>query len=285
MLMWGANAVAARIAVGEVSPMLLTAFRWVGVTGLILVFARGRVVSEWYILHTRLPLLLALGALGFTSFNALFYIAAHTTTAVNIGIIQGALPVFVMLGAYVFYKTPVAASQMVGVTVTLIGVVVVAVRGEFGRFRDFQFNSGDLLVVSACALYAAYTVALRERPAASGLAIFSVMAMGALATSVPLAIVEAMIGGFLWPTPTGWAVVAFVVMFPSLLAQLFFLRCVELLGPARAGVFVNLVPVITAALGVFVLGEDFRWFHAAALIFVLGGIGLAERGYMRQPRL
>ena len=89
MLMWGANAIAARIAVGEVSPMLLTAFRWVGVTGVILVFARARVVSEWPILRTRLPLLLALGALGFTSFNALFYLAAHTTAALTSGSSKG----------------------------------------------------------------------------------------------------------------------------------------------------------------------------------------------------
>jgi drug/metabolite transporter (DMT)-like permease len=282
MLIWGANAIAARIAVGEVSPMLLTAFRWVGVTGVILVFARARVVSEWPILRTRLLLLLALGALGFTSFNALFYLAAHTTAAINIGIIQGALPVFVILGAYIFYRTAVAAAQMIGVAVTMVGVGIVAVRGDLGRIGEFQFNPGDLLVISACVLFAGYTVALRKRPAASGLAIFAVMVMGALATSVPLAIAEALMGDFLWPTLTGWAVVAFVVVFPSLLAQLFFLRCVELLGPARAGVFVNLVPVITAALGVFVLGEDFLWFHAAALIFVLGGIWLAERGHIHR---
>ena len=280
MFMWGGNAIAGQLAVGEISPMLLTAFRWAGVAVLILIFARRRVVNEWPILRTRLPLLLALGALGFTAFNALFYIAAHSSVAINIGIIQGSLPVFVMLGAYIFYRTPVTGAQMVGVVVTMIGIAVVAARGDLIRIGDVQFNPGDLLMISACLLYAAYTVALRERPAASGLAIFSVMALGALATSVPLAVAEALMGDLIWPTARGWAVAAYIAVFPSFLSQLFFLRGVELIGPGRAGVFINLVPVITAALGVFILNEEFRGFHAAALLFVLGGIWLAERGHM-----
>lgn len=282
MFMWGGNAIAARIAVDEISPMLLTALRWIGVAGLMLIFARRRVIAEWPVLRTRLPLLLGLGALGFSTFNAMFYVAAHTTGAINIGIIQGALPVFVMLGAYLIYRTPVAGTQMIGVTTTMIGVVVVAIGGDLARISEIQFNPGDLWMISACALYAAYTVALRERPAASGLAIFAIMAIGALATSIPFAIIEAWMGDFVWPTSTGWAVVVFVVIFPSLLSQLFFLRSVELLGPGRAGVFINLVPVITAALGVYILDESFRSFHAVALLFVLGGIWLAERGQMRR---
>ncbi len=277
MLMWSANAVAARIAVDEVSPLMLTAIRWVGVTSLVFALAHKRIISEWPILRPRLPLLLGLGALGFSTFNAMFYWAAHSTSAINIGIIQGAVPVLVMLGAYMMYKTQVSGTQAIGVTITIIGVVVVAVRGDFERISEVQFNPGDLLMITACMLYAVYTVALRQRPAASGVAIFSVMAVGALATSIPMAVVEVALGHSLWPTQTGWAVIAFVVIFPSLLAQLFFIRGVELLGPGRAGVFINLVPVITAILGVYILGELFRGYHAAALLLVLGGIWLAER--------
>ncbi len=280
MFMWGGNAIAGQLAVGEISPMLLTAFRWAGVAILILIFAQRRVVDEWPVLRTRLPLLLGLGALGFTAFNALFYIAAHSTVAINIGIIQGSLPVLVMLGAYIFYRTPVTGAQMIGVVATMIGIAVVAARGDLLRMGDINFNPGDLLMISACLLYAAYTVALRERPAASGLAIFSVMALGALATSIPLAITEAAMGDLIWPTTKGWAVAAYIAVFPSFLSQLFFLRSVELIGPGRAGVFINLVPVITAALGVFILNEEFQGFHAASLLFVLGGIWLAERGHI-----
>ena len=276
-LSWAGNAVAGRLAVGEVSPMALTMLRWGGVIVLVLIFARHRLVAEWPVLRRHLPYLFALGTLGFTVFNALFYVAAHSTVAINIGIIQGSIPVFVLLGAYAAYRTPVSGLQFAGVAVTMLGVAIIAAQGDIARLADLVFNQGDLLMVLACLLYAGYTVALRKRPAVSGLAMFSVMAVAALLTSLPLVAAEAALGRFQWPTPTGWAVLGFVSLFPSFLAQIFFLRSVELVGPGRAGVFVNLVPIFSALLAVLILGERFQFYHALALIFVLGGIALAER--------
>ncbi|WP_232314843.1 DMT family transporter [Oceanibaculum pacificum] len=276
-LMWGGNAVAGRIAVGEISPMLLTGIRWIGVVILLAIFARRTVIAEWPVLRRHLPFLMAMGALGFTGFNALFYLSAYTTSAINIGIIQGAIPIFVLIGAYIAYRTPVTLVQVIGAALTMIGVALVATRGEIAHAQALRINEGDLLMVIACALYAGYTVALRKRPAVSGLAMFSVMAVAALLTSLPLVAIEAAMGDFRAPTPTGWAVLAFVVLFPSFLSQIFFLRSVQLVGPGRAGLFVNLVPIFAAILAVLVLGELFQLYHALALGLVLGGIWLAER--------
>ena len=85
---WGANSVLARLAVGEVSPMLIVSLRWLGVV-MLFFFVRQAIYRDWDKLKSHLPLLFMMGALGFTAFNALFYLAAHTTTALNIGIIQG----------------------------------------------------------------------------------------------------------------------------------------------------------------------------------------------------
>jgi drug/metabolite transporter (DMT)-like permease len=229
-------------------------------------------------MRRHLPFLGAMGAIGFTAFNALFYLAAETTVAINIGIIQGAIPVFVLLGAYAAYRTPVSALQIAGVAVTMIGVALVAAHGDLATLASLAFADGDLLMVAACALYAGYTVALRRRPAVSGIAMFSVLAMAAMISSLPLLAIEAWAGRLVLPTATGWAVLGYVVLFPSFVAQICFLRAVDLVGPGRAGLFVNLVPIFAAALGVVLLGERFELHHALALAFVLGGIWLAERG-------
>jgi drug/metabolite transporter (DMT)-like permease len=135
----------------------------------------------------------------------------------------------------------------------------------------------------ACMLYAGYTVALRGRPAVSGLTFFTAMAMAALLTSLPLLAVEWTTGRLIWPTGEGWAIVAFVGLGPSLVSQIFFMRGVELIGPNRAGVFVNLVPIFGAFLAVALVGEPFRLDNAAALALVLSGIFIAERlGRRRQ---
>lgn len=277
-LCWGANAVFGRLAVGEISPMALVTGRWLGVVLLIAVFARHHLRRDWPALRRKLPLVASMGVLGFTTFNALFYVAAHYTTAVNIGIIQGSVPMFVLIGAFAAYRTHVTPPQIAGVVLTMAGVAIVASGGEFSRLVALAVNFGDVLMVVACALYAGYTVGLRKRPAVSSLGLFAVMAIAAFVASLPLTIAEAALGQFQWPTLAGLLIVVAVTVFPSFLAQIFFIQGVAYIGPGRAGVFVNLVPVFASILAVIFLREPFEVFHAVALALVLGGIFLSERG-------
>jgi drug/metabolite transporter (DMT)-like permease len=277
-LCWGANAIFGRLAVGEVSPMALVTLRWLGALGLLVAFAHTQVRRHWPAIRQRLAFVSAMGAIGFTAFNALYYVAAHSTTAINIGIIQGAVPVFVLAGAIAVDRTPVAGVQFAGVLVTLLGVAIVACGGDFARLAMLRLDSGDLLMIVACALYAGYTLALRRRPPVPALALFTVMAGAAFLVSLPLALTEAALGRFQWPTPFGWAILALVTLFPSFLAQIFFIQGVALIGPSRAGIFINLVPVFASILAVLVLDEPFAPFHGVALCLVLGGIWLSERG-------
>jgi drug/metabolite transporter (DMT)-like permease len=277
-LCWGANAVFGRMAVGEISPMALVTARWLGASLLLALFAHNHLRRDWRLLRPRLLFLSAMGVLGFTAFNALFYVAAHYTTAVNIGIIQGSMPVFVLIGAFAAYRTRVTALQIAGVIVTMLGVVIVGSGGDPARLAALAVNPGDVLMVVACALYAIYTVGLRKRPQVSSLSLLAVLACAAFVTSLPLTLAEAAIGRFQWPTATGWIIVVLVTLFPSFLAQLFFIQGVTLIGPGRAGIFVNLVPVFASILAVVFLSEPFEAFHALALGLVLAGIWLSERG-------
>jgi len=280
---WGANAVFGRLAVDQVSPMLLVCLRWLGTVLLVLVFAGRHVRRDWPALRRHLPLLAAMGAIGFTAFNALFYIAAHSTTAVNIGIIQGSMPVFVLLGAFLAYRSPVSALQMAGVALTMVGVVTVGSGGSLERLVNLSFNPGDGLMIIACSFYAAYAVGLLRRPAVSSMALFTVLASSAFVVSLPLAAAEAALGMAQWPTPRGWVVVGLVTLLPSFLAQIFFIQGVALIGPGRAGVFINLVPVFASIMAVVVLSEPFELFHGAALCLVLLGIWVSERNRRSAP--
>lgn len=277
-LMWSGHTVASRLAVGRISPMALTTLRWVAVSGVLLVLAHRQVTADWPVLARRWASILWMGTLGFTGFNALFYAAGHHTTAVNIAIFQGSIPIFVLFGALVFYRTPIRAAQAAGLALTFVGVGVVAARGDLAALASFAFNTGDVWMLVACAFYAAYTLGLRNRPPVSGLAFFTALAGAAMLTSLPLLALEMIRGAVVWPTLAGWAILAYVAFFPSLLAQIFYMRGVELIGPGRAGLFVNLVPVFGPFLSVLILGEPFVAYHALGLALVLGGIFVAERG-------
>src|SRR5215207_638450 len=162
-------------------------------------------------------------------------------------------------------------------TVTLLGALLVATRADPGTLASFSFNVGDLWMLAACCLYAGYTVALRGRPAVPGLVFFAGLAGVALLTSVPLMTYEVATGTATWPTPHGWLIVLYVGLFPSFVSQVLFMRGVELIGPGRAGRFVNLVPIFGALLAVLIISEPFAASHAVGLALVLGAIWLAER--------
>jgi len=280
-LAWAGNSAASRMAVGEISPMVLTAGRWGLVLALLGLFANRAIREGWPRLKAQWPVVAAMGALGFTAFNALFYVAGHLTSAINISIMQGAAPILVMIGALALHRTPIRLGQAVGAAVTLAGVAVVASHGDLRSLAQLRFNPGDLMMFVACALYAGYTLALRGRDGATSLWFFAGLAAASFVSSLPLLAGEIALGLAQAPTPTGWAILIYVALAPSFFGQIFFIRAVHLLGPARAGLFINLVPVFGALLAVLLIGEPFRLRHAAALGLVLAGILGAETAARR----
>jgi drug/metabolite transporter (DMT)-like permease len=276
-IFWAGNTVAGRLAVGHVSPMMLVILRWTVVLAVLWPIYGGQVRAHWGEVRPRLGRIGLMACLGFTGFNVLYYWAAHNTTAINIGILQGSIPVAVLMGAFLMHGTRAGLVQIAGVLVTSVGVVVVATQGAPLSILEIGLNRGDLAMLAACILYAFYTVALRDRPNMPAAAFFTLLALIAALTSIPPLLVEGLILGFALPTWQGWLVILYVAVFPSCLAQLCYLRGVDLIGPGRAGVFVNLVPVFAAIMAVLLIDEEFALYHAVALVLVLGGIWLAQR--------
>ncbi len=277
-LVWGGNVVAARFAVGEISPMALVGLRWIVVSAIIAFFARGRLRATLAQLKPHWAYLLPMGVLGFTLSNAMLYEGARFTSGLNVSIIQGVLPVLVLAGARVIYGVRAGLVRWIGVTITMAGIVLIATEGEPARILELQINKGDGLVFLGAAIYAAFTLALRKRPPMTAMAFFIGVAVAALASSVPAMVGEAMLGAAIWPGWRGLLVLLYVAIFTSIIGQVCWIRAVEIIGPARAGVFQNLVPVVGALLSVLLLREAFHWHHAASLVLVLSGLFISELG-------
>ena len=276
-LSWGGNTVAGRLAVGEVSPMIVVFLRWVIVGSILMTACWPRIRAEWPLMRAHFPRMVLMAVFGFVGFNSLFYIAATQTTAVNLGIIQGSMPILVLIGSVFWFGTRVRVLQVSGMLLTLVGVTLIASQGSLAVLKELAINPGDGVMLIACVLYSGYTLALRNRPQVSGLAFFAVLSGISAVASLPGLAFELSTGSAQWPTETGWLVVLYIALFPSCLSQIFFMRSVELIGPARAGVFMNLVPIFGSVLAVSILDEPFMWHHGLALALVLGGIWLSER--------
>ena len=277
-LIWAAHSIVGRLSVGQISPMTLTCGRWAVALVLILFAARRSLARDLPALRKRWLYLLMMGAAGYTGFNALFYVAAHRTSALNLSIVQGAIPAVVLIGARLFFGARVGALQAVGALATMVGVAAIAAQGQWSRLVTLSFNDGDAMMLVAVVFYAGYTLGLRNRPPVSGLSLLAGLASAAFITSVPLMIFEFGTGGFIRPTWGGLAALVYVALGPAFVAQLCFMRGVELIGPSRAGVFVNLVPAFGAVMAVALLGETFAAYHVVALLLVVGGIAIAQRG-------
>lgn len=256
--------------------MSLTCLRWLLVSAGLLGFYHRDIKCALPVLWEHRLRLLLTGTLGFTIFNFLFYYSAHYTSAMNILIIQGALPLPVILTLAVLYKQPVTYNQIAGMVLAFFGVVYLATRGSPGLLLELDFNRGDLLITLGCLVQAAYMISIARKPPVSNEVLFCALAFTAFATSLPLLLAEIAAGATQMPTLKGFWVLTYVSIFPSTLAQIFFIHAISRIGPGRTGFFINLVPVFGAGLAILLLGEQPQYYHIISLACVVVGIVVVE---------
>jgi drug/metabolite transporter (DMT)-like permease len=276
-LTWGGNAVAGKLAVGHVSPLVLTLLRWICALAMITAISVPQIRRDWPTIRKHLAYLLSMGAVGFTLFNALLYTALHYTSAINAVIEQAGMPFVIFVANFVIFRMVVSAGQVTGFMLTLIGIALTAANGDLTTLLHLDLNFGDLLLLLAVLVYSGYTVGLRYKPMLHWKSMMAATATGALMAAIPLAIYEIAVGAAQWPDAHGWAAVAYTAIFPSLFAQILFVRGVEIIGANRAGLFINLVPIFGMLLSIVAIGETLQTYHVISLVLVLGGIIIAER--------
>jgi len=276
-LFWAGNAVGGKIAVGHISPFLLTSLRWMLATLLLLPIAWKHIKADWHIAAPNLAFLLLLGAIGFTAFNNVMYLALAHTTAINSALIQSAMPLFIFLLNFLFFRVRASRYQMIGFPITLLGVMIIAVQGHWNVLMSLQFNFGDMLMILATLFYAVYSVLLKNKPSLHWLSLMLVLSCSALFASLPFTLYEVAAEKVIWPDLTGVAVVFYTAVFASLMAQTFWIRGVELVGSNAASLFINLVPLIASLLALTILGEQIHVYHVIGMVLIIGGVFFAQK--------
>ena len=273
-LIWSGNAIAGKLAVGSVPPMALTFLRWLLAAGVLMILAAAPLKRDWRQIRQHAGRLFLMGAIGFGGFNLLLYNALHTTTALNVTIEQSAMPMLIILLGFLIHGERGTWRQMTGIFLSLTGVAVTAL----------QLNPGDGLMLLAVLAYSAYTITLRSKPAIHPLSFLSILSLSAAAAALPFFINEMRQGIVFTPSLKGCALILYVALFPSILAQMFFARGVELIGSARAGQFINLVPLFAAVLAIVLLGETLKGFHFIGFGLIMVGIWLGAHKVLPQGR-
>jgi drug/metabolite transporter (DMT)-like permease len=277
MAFWAGNSVVGRAVNADIPPIGLAFWRWVVASVLIAPVAWPHVKRDWETLKQHRVLLAVLALTGLAGFNALLYTALHTTTAVNSVLLQSATPPMIFLASFLLDRERPTWMQVGGLALALAGVAEIVSLGRPERLLSLRLQVGDALMLLAVAGYAIYSTLLKRRPQVHPLSFLAATCFLSILVLSPAYVAEHLAGYEMHPDRQTLLALAYVAVFPSILAYLFFNRGVEIMGANRAGQFMNLMPAFGALLAVAFLGEHLLVYHLIGLLLIAGGIVVSSR--------
>ncbi|RCX26299.1 DMT family transporter [Thioalbus denitrificans] len=274
-LFWSGNFVIGRAVRLEVPPIGLAFWRWALALAILLPFSWRLLARHWPVIRAHLPLLVVMGILGVTNFNTFVYLGLQTTTATNAVLLLSTTPVIIVGLSRLLHHEPVRPRQLLGIVLSLGGVLAIIARGDPQVLAGLSLAAGDLWVLAAVVSWALYSVLLQRRPAGLDPLAFLVFTIVAgVVTLAPFYLWESATGAVVRPSLVTLATVGYVAVFASILAFIFWNRAVAEVGPNRAGQFIHLIPVFGTLLSVVFLDERLHAYHLAGIVLIVAGIRL-----------
>ncbi|MEO9524583.1 DMT family transporter [Marinobacter alexandrii] len=279
-LFWAGNAVVARGTVESIPPLSMAFWRWVIALAILLPFGLPGIWHHRRIIRERLGSMLALATFSVGAFNSLLYLAATSTTATNIALINATIPIFVALMSWLLLGDRTRPLQALGIALAVFGILTVVARGKLSVLTGLQAQPGDLIMVAAVFSWGLFSVLLRRQavPLPPLTFLTTQILLGALVI-LPFYLTDLLVfsGGFHLTGKTALPLLYFAV-FPGILAYAFWNHGVQAIGPSRAAIFMYLTPVFASILASIFLNESLGLFHVAGGLLILAGLLLATRG-------
>ena len=276
-LIWAGNFPFAKLGLAELGPLTLAAARALIAAPLLLLASRVLEGPLPPLARRDLIAVVGLAVTGFVGNSTLWYIGMRYTNPANAGILGAAAPVVVALAAAAWLRERLSTTNLVGISLTALAVVLTVARGSVGILLTLSVNRGDLIILASQLLWVIYTLYSRANLSALSplqmLAGVHVVAAGLL---FPLALLERPWQGFANASWIGYAVILYSALLGTP-AHIGFYQAVRTVGPARAAVFMNLMPFLVLGLSWLLLGEAIRWYHVVGACGVIAGVVLTTR--------
>lgn len=273
-LFWASNFVVADRVVAEFSPLELTWLRWVGAVPILLVVAWWLEKPDWRRALREWPLHLLQALLGMVGYTLFLYSALESTSPVTASVITALNPAVIAIAAVIVLHERIRRLGVLGIVVSFAGVLVVVLTGQ-GVEGGLGFVPGDLLMIGAISVWTAYVITSRRlsTPPITATTIQAVLSAIMLTPVVALVGAPGLAAG---PSAAAWWGLAWIIVFPSALAYLFWNIAVGALGASKTGVFLNLLPVFTAAIALL-FGDVITIGQLVGGAIVLAGVYLTTR--------
>ncbi|MBG9796872.1 DMT family transporter [Brevibacillus laterosporus] len=277
-LLWGSNFLVGKNILHHVPPFTLGFLRWSFALIVLLPFTWKSLCENWEFYLKFWREILLMGFLGIALFTGLVYWGMEHTNTVNASLLSSLSPIFITIVAYFMLHERINSNQIIGILLSLLGVLWIVSKGHIGTFADIRLNNGDIVLILSNVLMAIYSVMLRKTAdRLPGLIGFTLIVFAGVLTSVPLMMVEVSfrpVQLFLWENL--WSI-AYLGIFSSVIAFFCWTKTVHFLGPTKASPFMNVVPVFATMFAVLFLREELLFSQIVGGVLVLLGVYWSSR--------
>ncbi len=280
---WGGNYIVGHIMVGELSPIILSEFRWLFTALLLVCLYHKPLRNHWHKIKASFWIIFFLALCGQVLFPLNLYLSLQYTTPLNAAIYLSTTPILVLGISKVFFNDYISRANILGVVLSLMGVVYLVLQGSLWDVAHLaQLNKGDLWAMGSAASWGLYCAFLRKKDSSISSTVFVTISslIGAMVL-IPFTLYSLFTEkhsfdaiALSWPLLFG---LLYLVIFPSWLAYLFWSRGIAKVGAVKGEIYTHLVPFFGGVFSILFLGDKVHEYHLVSLVFIVAGIYLCSK--------
>ncbi len=168
--------------------------------------------------------------------------------------------------------------QILGVALSLTGVVFIITKADIEILKNLDFNKGDLTMLIAMFSWSIYSALLKKKKyELSQITLLQVVIGFGVIILIPFYFIDISIGNEIKFDMPFFLILTYVVFFPGLISFFLWIKGVGLIGANRAGVYLHLMPILGAIMAMIIFDEKIMFYHFVGAIFIILGIILSNR--------
>ncbi len=279
VLFWSGNFIVGKFAsYYHIPPFSLNFYRWFFAWIILAPFTLPEIIEKKNYIKDNYKLFIVLGITSVTIFNSIVYYSLNFTQVISGVLMISTIPVMIMFISSILKIEKTNIFQILGVIFSFIGVILIITKADLELLKNLDFNKGDLTMVMAMFSWAIYSALLKKKKhELSQLTLLQIIISFGLIFLIPVYIIEFKMGYLIKLNTSFILVLAYVVLFPGLASFIFWIKGISLIGPNRSGVFLHLMPILSAIMAMIIFDEKFMFYHFLGAIFILTGIILSNR--------
>ena len=278
-LFWSGNFIVGKAAsIYEIPPFSLNFYRWLFAFIILFPFTYNEIFENKKYILENIGFFIILGITSITIFNSIVYYSLYHTQVISGVLMISTIPVWIMFIASLLKIEKTNIFQIIGVVLSLTGVICIITKADLELIKNLDFNKGDLSMVVAMFSWAIYSALLRKKTyKISQIALLEVIIICGLVFLIPVYFIEMSLGYKIVLEIPFILTLTYVVLFPGIIAFLFWIKGIALIGANRAGVFLHLMPIFGAIMALVIFNEKFMLYHFLGAVFIIVGIMLSNR--------